>query len=212
MPAKKCYYYTTTTNRLLLRPAQFTAGTSQGGNLASRVGRDVQEEGGRLVHQAGGVGGGLDQYCNEEHQPAPRCAACTTRPTELWALWHGAVYLQTQALALSPCLWPVCRAALPRAPSRLPLSPSLPSLSNGTESLPSPYPILRIAVGAVIDVYAAAWGPSEMLDGHFSTVYYDLADKIAFSFVRAVANHVPILAEYLGASSSTFLFYLVCCC
>ena len=48
-----------------------------------------------------------------------------------------------------------------------------------------------------------------MLDGHFSTVYYELAEKISFMFVRAAAENIPALKDFKGMSNSTFLFYLV---
>jgi hypothetical protein len=62
---------------------------------------------------------------------------------------------------------------------------------------------------SVVEVYASTWGPSEMLDAHFSTTSYELADSLSFGFVRAVSDNIPALKEYLGASSSTFLFYMV---
>ena len=84
----------------------------------------------------------------------------------------------------------------------------------GTEFLPhqrwdrSP-PHAPSTMCAVVDVYDDAWGPCEMLAGHLSNYYFDMGEKYAMKFVRAVSNNIGELKAQSGNSQPMFLFYLV---
>lgn len=69
--------------------------------------------------------------------------------------------------------------------------------------------VLLCAALAVVDVYSNIWGPCEMLAGHFSNYFFDFGETYSMKFVRACADKITPLKEYLGSSQPIFKFFVV---
>ncbi|KAL1527510.1 hypothetical protein AB1Y20_008900 [Prymnesium parvum] len=62
----------------------------------------------------------------------------------------------------------------------------------------------------IVDLYTKAWGPCEMLAGHFLNFFFDFGTNLSIRFARAERDklNVPDLADIPISSQPVFLFFL----
>mmetsp|Transcript_51035 Transcript_51035/g.114769 ORF Transcript_51035/g.114769 Transcript_51035/m.114769 type:complete len:125 (-) Transcript_51035:315-689(-) len=63
----------------------------------------------------------------------------------------------------------------------------------------------------IIDLHAKAWGPCEMLAGHFQNIFFDYGEKYSMRFVRAERDKLTasIWNDFkFGSSQPTFVMCL----